>query len=79
MINKIYAFKYCDCIHESSYATISLHRTKSGAYSAMRKHLLKEWNRSLEKHHNWEKWEYFRNDHPLEFQRWCVSEIEIKE
>lgn len=34
----IYEFLYCDCIHESSYATLSLHKTKEGAEKAMKKH-----------------------------------------
>ena len=34
----IYEFLYCSCIHESSYATMSLHRTKEGAEKAMKKH-----------------------------------------
>ncbi len=41
---KIYEFLYCGCIYESSYATVSLHRTKLGAYKAMRKHRLDTFN-----------------------------------
>lgn len=37
---EVYAFLYTDCIHESSFATMSLHRTKAGAYKAMRKFLI---------------------------------------
>lgn len=36
----IYEFLYCSCIYESSYSTMSLHKTKLGAYKAMRKHLI---------------------------------------
>ena len=32
----VYAVLFCDCIYESSFATISLHRTKEGAAIAMR-------------------------------------------
>ncbi len=35
---KIYQFLYCDCIHESSYTTLSLHKTKEGAELAMNTH-----------------------------------------
>lgn len=35
---KIYEFLYCSCIHESSYATMSLHKTKEGAEKAMKLH-----------------------------------------
>ena len=78
-MNKVYAFQFNDCIYESTYATMSLHRTKKGAYLAMRKYLLEEWNKTLEKHHNWEKWEYFRNDHPFENIGYCVTEILVEE
>jgi len=33
---KVYEFLYCGCIFESSYATVSIHKTKQGAYKAMR-------------------------------------------
>ena len=34
----IYEFLYCSCVHESSYATMSLHKTKEGAEKAMELH-----------------------------------------
>ena len=40
---KVYAFNYCSCICESGFETITLHKTKRGAYKAMRAFLLKEW------------------------------------
>ncbi len=44
----IYEFLYCECIHESSYASLSLHKTKEGAEKAMKKHKsqkLREFNK----------------------------------
>jgi hypothetical protein len=41
-MDKVYAFLYNDCIHESSYATMSLHRTPEGAEKAMNEHKEKE-------------------------------------
>ena len=41
-----YGFMYNDCVYESSYALISLHTTKNGAYKAMKKYILngyEEW------------------------------------
>jgi len=32
---EIFEFLYTTCIYESAYATMSLHRTKKGAYKAM--------------------------------------------
>lgn len=37
---EIYEFLFTDCIYESAYATMSMHRTKKGAYQAMRKFIL---------------------------------------
>lgn len=34
----VYAFLYCSCIHESSYATMSLHYSEQGAINAMNNH-----------------------------------------
>lgn len=42
----VYLACYCPCIYESSYATLSTHRTKLGAFKAMRAHKRKvydEW------------------------------------
>lgn len=44
----IYEFLYNSSTEESSYATMSLHRTKEGAEKAMEKHKAKErrkWNK----------------------------------
>ena len=32
---QVWAFQYNDCYHESSFATMSLHKTKEGAERAM--------------------------------------------
>jgi len=38
---QVFAFLFCDCIHESGYGTVSLHATKRAAYKAMRKYVMK--------------------------------------
>lgn len=38
-MTQVFKFIYTDCIYESAMATLSLHRTKLGAYKAMRKFL----------------------------------------
>jgi hypothetical protein len=43
MLNKVYAFEYTSCIYESSFKTMSIHRTKKGAYKAMRNFLETEY------------------------------------
>lgn len=37
-MDKVYEFCYNECIHESSYACISLHKTRRGAEMAMEFH-----------------------------------------
>lgn len=39
----VYEFLYCPCIYESGWVTMSIHRTKKGAYKAMKEHKLKEY------------------------------------
>lgn len=39
---KIYEALYNEMIHESSYATISIHKTKQGARNALAKYIWKE-------------------------------------
>jgi len=42
-MTEVYEFVHTDCIHDSAMATMSLHRTKKGAYKAMRNFLEKEY------------------------------------
>ncbi len=66
MKDKVYSFQYTYCIYESAFATISLHKTAKGAYSAMKKHILKEYEQWREeglrygkqtfKHGQYEDW-----------------------
>ena len=44
----VYSFLYNGCIHESSYATMSLHRTKKGAMDALKKHKLERMKKHSE-------------------------------
>lgn len=49
--DRLYVLEYCDCIHESSYETVSLHRTLEGVDKAKDKlirKLVKEQKRSHE-------------------------------
>lgn len=74
--NILYAFRYCDCIFESSHATKSLHRTRKGAEIA------------LEFHKN-EKRKEYEEVYPTEEDReefpfgthedWDIEEIKIED
>lgn len=71
MSDKVYVFYYNDMIEESSYAAVSLHRTKAGAYRAMRKFIVEECikhNTHFRRHGNYGRWE-----------RWYVGERKIEE
>ena len=68
---KIFAFEWCYCIFESDFTTVSLHKTKAGAYRAMRKFLLNEYEASA-KHK-------ISGSKPLEFQDWRISERIVEE
>ena len=39
----VFEFIYTDCIYDGAMATISLHRTKKGAYQAMKKFIVAEY------------------------------------
>ena len=43
MKEEVYSFQYCECIYESAFATMSLHKTKKGAYKAMRAFIEKDY------------------------------------
>jgi hypothetical protein len=75
--NKVYAFQYCGCIHESAYHTVSLHRTLRGAELALEFH-----KEEARKDHE----ELFAEEKgtPLYFsfglfEAWEVVELEIEE
>lgn len=38
----IYSAAYCDCIYDSGYSSISLHKTREGAELAIENHKLQE-------------------------------------
>lgn len=75
---KIYEACYCDCIYESSYATISIHKTKKGARKALSNFLRKERARHQEMYKDYE---YSTNDDCNLWQThkgWMISETELK-
>jgi hypothetical protein len=37
MCETVYLAEWCDCKYESGFSTISVHKTKAGAYRALRK------------------------------------------
>ena len=72
----VYAFKYNPCIHESAYATMSLHKTRRGAEMAMAFHKAEK-----EKEH----WAIYNRPDDYytspfgEFEGWLVTEMDVEE
>jgi len=62
---EIYAAVYNDCIHESAFATISLHKTESGAELAIEKHKQEEARLAEEagtEIQSWQMWAVFKHE-----------------
>ena len=71
----VYAALYNGMIHESSFATLSLHRTRRGAEMAIEFH-----KQEVKKEHD----EVFDDKHPApfaydEFKAWLIEEMEVAE
>lgn len=79
---KVYALEYTDCIYEGAPGTISLHKTKKGAYIAMLESKRYSYNKWFEDRQRWGKGEIHfsvSRDYKFahEFERYFVREIEI--
>lgn len=70
--NKVYAFLYCDCIYESGYTTMSLHKTQRGAEIAMEFHKAKAKKEYENIHSEFEPTFDFG-----EMEGWIIQEMEI--
>lgn len=74
--NILFGFYYNSCIHESAWATVSLHRTLEGAEKALAEHKEKkraEWLRMYPTVEDQEEMPFG------EFEDWFVKPIEIKD
>lgn len=70
---KVYAFEYTDCIYESACAVVSLHSTKKGAYTALKKdkfEAYREWMNNT----RWYRAKYKFGA----FENWRIREIEVE-
>lgn len=91
--NKLYEFVYCGMTEESSYATISVHRTREGAEKAMNKHKEEErikHEKKIERYKNSWKEEGHDDETIKEllegstgefgrFEDWGINEIEVED
>jgi hypothetical protein len=77
----IYEFLFNDCIYESSPRTVSIHRTKKGAYKAMNKYINDYFNKERDcailGGHKYE----FRNlyDHVFKSKSYFILPIELQD
>lgn len=69
---KVYAFKYCDCVHEGGSQTRSIHMSYNGAENAMKKHKQAE----LEEYND--LWKDEEPYYPFgDMSLWYIEEIDI--
>jgi hypothetical protein len=72
---EVYAFEWCDCVHESAFAVESLHTTKRGAVAAMVREANRRWieerRRKLIAGCRSVKFD------PLVFQAWRIRRIHV--
>ena len=73
---EVYAFEWCDCVHESAYGVESMHTTKVGAYRAMRKYL---WDKAVEaRDEQLQGYGLGRGRKMLMFEAWRVRRIVLE-
>jgi len=71
MKNFIYSFMYNGCVYESSWTTISLHRTKKGAEKALKEHRQKELDEFNKLDLGDDKYKFG------EHEDWCIKKVQI--
>jgi hypothetical protein len=69
----LYAFLYNCCIHESSWATVSLHYSKEGAEKAMQKHKQKALDEFNQLYSDENDFDFKFGEH----EDWCVETVEV--
>lgn len=67
----LYGFLYNSCIHDSSYATISIHYSKEGAEKSMQEHKQKEWEEFNEMYVEYDDLKFG------EHEDWRVEPVEV--
>lgn len=73
---RVYAAMWCDCVYESGYTPISLHKTKRGAFKALLKYRYDLWAEDRES----ELLSGYKNDYaPTYHKSWTIKEFLIEE
>lgn len=79
----VYAAQYSECVYESAFATISIHKTRSGAENAIKLHKKTIYDMYKE-NYAWQKENYPDEYNSTEFsipswEQWNIRELEILE
>lgn len=69
----LYAFLYNSCIHESSWATVSLHYSKEGTEKAMQEHKQKALDEFNEMYADDNEFDFKFGEH----EDWCIDTVEV--
>lgn len=78
----IYQALYCSCIHESSYATLSLHKTKGGAERAINFHKMevyKEYEKMYDPIENKDQIKHEFVEDYMRHEAWSIGESTLEE
>lgn len=78
----LFGFFHCSCVYESGHSLVSLHRSKAGAYKAMRRNILAQWEdhfgvSKTHIHMGRGHWEYWRHMKPMDSMLWTVKAVEV--
>lgn len=76
---EIYAFMYCPCIFESAFTPMSVHKTKQGAYKAMREYLEEKYSEWFDMRTMYGKDKQYHTSKFGEHEHWGIKSIELKE
>lgn len=76
---KVYAFEYTSCSFECEFRIISLHKTKAGAYRAMRQHRFDNWVLCLEMDQRQRRSSVHDYEHYEAFCQWQIKEYVVED
>lgn len=76
---KLFTALYNPMVHESGFITLSVHRTKKGAWNAIKRHKIEEFNEWMDGQfysRRQENWDHFKFDFCKD---WRIGTIELND
>lgn len=73
---EVWVAEWCDCVYESGFSILSVHATAIGAYRAMRKKLLPEWDEDRDLRLRFGA--FRRGDKTLGSKSWRIKKYEVQ-